>query len=201
MKNTTHRQELIHILQMAYSGEKAAALAYAGHWRSTRNLEERSSIAQIEQDEWEHREIVGKMLEHLNARPQIWREVLMSTIGSTVLVACFLCGWFFPMYFAGLLENQNVDEYSRAAEHAIESGEHHFLDELRKLSSVEQLHEEYFRNKIQEHSWTKFLVHIFRWGAKEKQPLTSLTLSAELAPCTRVRSPLGVGLIVTKPYT
>ena len=118
MKNSAHRQELIHILQMAYSGEKAAALAYAGHWRSARNLEERSSIEQIERDEWEHRKIVGQMLQELDARPQFWRELLMGTIGGTVMVACFISGWFFPMYFAGLLENQNVDEYSRAAMHA-----------------------------------------------------------------------------------
>lgn len=164
MKNDQHRQELIHILQMAYSGEKAAALAYAGHWRSARSLEERHSIAQIERDEWEHRKIVGQMLQELDARPQFWRELLMGTIGGTVMVACFISGWFFPMYFAGLLENQNVDEYSRAAMHAEAAGEEKYIAQLQVLSAVEQLHEEYFRNKVVEHHWTSLLALFFRWG-------------------------------------
>lgn len=164
MKNDQHRQELIHILQMAYSGEKAAALAYAGHWRSAHNLEERCSIAQIERDEWEHRQIVGQMLKELGASPQLWRELVMSTIGGTVLIACFLSGWFFPMYFAGLLENQNVDEYSRAATHAKSSGEEKYVEQLKVLSAVEQLHEEYFRNKVLAHNWTDLLALFFKWG-------------------------------------
>ncbi len=165
MKNDQHRQELIHILQMAYSGEKAAALAYAGHWRSARSLEERHSIAQIERDEWEHRKIVGQMLHELDARPQFWRDLLMGTIGGIVMVACFISGWFFPMYFAGLLENQNVDEYSRAAMHAKAAGEEKYIAQLQILSAVEQLHEEYFRNKVVEHHWTNLLALFFRWGA------------------------------------
>ncbi|MBX9568800.1 MAG: ferritin-like domain-containing protein [Candidatus Obscuribacterales bacterium] len=180
MKNSAHRQELIHILQMAYSGEKAAALAYAGHWRSARNLEERSSIEQIERDEWEHREIVGKMLDELGARPQIWREVLMSTIGSAVLLACFISGWFFPMYFAGLLENQNVDEYARAAEHAKAAGEEQLIGELEILSGVEQLHEAYFRNKVEEHRWTSLIAFVFRWGAKPTVQTRPGTVSRNL---------------------
>jgi hypothetical protein len=38
------RSKLVHLLQMAYSGEKAAAYAYAGHWRSVRKPAERTMI-------------------------------------------------------------------------------------------------------------------------------------------------------------
>ena len=182
MKYPQHRQELIHILQMAYSGEKAAALAYAGHWRSARSLEERSSIAQIERDEWEHRKIVGEMLEQLGARPKWWRELLMSTIGGTVLVACFISGWFFPMYFAGLLENQNVDEYARAAAHARCAGEEQFIPLLRELSSVEQLHEEYFRTKVTKHNWTSWISMIFRWAAPDERAVKHPIAQSSVVP-------------------
>jgi hypothetical protein len=45
------RHRLIRLLQLAYSGEKAAALAYQGHSRSVRDPEEKAMIAKIERDE------------------------------------------------------------------------------------------------------------------------------------------------------
>jgi len=38
------RHRLVRLLQLAYSGEKAAALAYQGHSRSVRDLEEKAMI-------------------------------------------------------------------------------------------------------------------------------------------------------------
>ncbi|HEU5240253.1 MAG TPA: hypothetical protein VFU37_24170 [Pyrinomonadaceae bacterium] len=67
------RQNLIAILQLAYSGELAAAYAYRGHWHSLRRKDERESVRNIENDEWRHRKFVGEMLkslERLSARPQ-----------------------------------------------------------------------------------------------------------------------------------
>ena len=113
-----HRSALIHVLHMAYSGEKAAAYAYNAHWKSLKKLDERASIQRIENEELEHREIVGKMLAFLSAKPQPWRELMMTMIGRTVGTACFLIGWFLPMYFAGRLESSNVKEYDFAADHA-----------------------------------------------------------------------------------
>jgi demethoxyubiquinone hydroxylase (CLK1/Coq7/Cat5 family) len=72
---------LVRQLQLAYSGELAAACAYAGHWRSVRDPEERSSIRRIEEEEWHHRQLVGGMLQSLGARPVRWREVRAWLIG------------------------------------------------------------------------------------------------------------------------
>lgn len=185
MNKKEHRAKLIKILQMAYSGELAAALAYAGHWRSSARLEERSSIWQIERDEWEHRKLVGEMLAELGAQPSKWREILMGTIGSVIFFACFISGWFFPMYFAGLLENSNVDEYSVAAEHARQAELSELIDQLLLLAKVERLHEEYFENKIANKHMTKLLVPFFGWGNAHKIPnelvQTGLTKVADLA--------------------
>jgi len=63
MTNEDHnRARLIAILQLAYSGELAAAHAYRGHWRSVSDEDERQSIKSIEEDEWRHRALVGEML-------------------------------------------------------------------------------------------------------------------------------------------
>ena len=56
------RAQLITVLQMAYSGERAAGYAYRGHWHSVRDSEERARIKQIEDEEWHHRKLVGEML-------------------------------------------------------------------------------------------------------------------------------------------
>jgi rubrerythrin len=64
VKNTA---PLIGLLQLAYSGELAAAYAYRGHWKSVSDPEERHRIEEIEQDEWHHRKLVGEMLANLKA--------------------------------------------------------------------------------------------------------------------------------------
>jgi len=62
-----NRQNLIALLQLAYSGERAAAYAYRGHWHSVTNCGEREAIRK--DDEWRHRKLVGEMLAGLGARP------------------------------------------------------------------------------------------------------------------------------------
>ena len=69
------RRRLIAILQLAYSGERAAAYAYNGHWKAVGELEDKARIRKIEDEEWHHRRLVGGMLAALEAAPNRWREV------------------------------------------------------------------------------------------------------------------------------
>ena len=69
------REKLIALLQLAYSGELAAAHAYRGHWHSVHQTVERQSIRKIEEDEWRHRKLVGEMLAGLGAGPSKRREI------------------------------------------------------------------------------------------------------------------------------
>lgn len=164
MDAVAHRKELIHILQMAYSGELAAAFAYAGHWRSLRQAKQKQDIRKIENDEWIHRARVGTMLEELQGKPQIWREIMMASIGITAFLGCFASGWFLPMYFAGRLENDNTKEYFTAAYHAQSLGLAQMNVDLLELSQVELEHEAFFRQIVQGHSWLPFMVRFFKWG-------------------------------------
>lgn len=138
------KDKLAQILLAAYSGEKAAALAYQGHWRSVKNPNERARIQSIELEEWEHRRIVGEMLRELGSKPSKVREFIFETIGSTLKMLCPISGWFLPMYFAGLLESQNIKEYMQAAHFAQKVGEVLMAEKLLKMAEVEREHETYF---------------------------------------------------------
>jgi rubrerythrin len=158
------KAKLIRILQNAYSGELAAAYAYRGHWKSLKESAERERIKQIEAEEWTHRENVGRWLAELNDRPRKAREVVFWTIGRTLGLTCFVSGWFFPMYFAGRLESQNVQEYIDAAEFASELKMQTCFDEMMQMSRVEQEHEDFFRQTVSQHRLLPITKKCFRWG-------------------------------------
>ncbi|HET8715124.1 MAG TPA: demethoxyubiquinone hydroxylase family protein, partial [Holophagaceae bacterium] len=109
---------LTSILQRAYSGELAAALAYRGHWISLKHDREIAEIQRIEQEEWHHRRRLGAMLADLGSRPRLGLDAFQAAVGAVILIGCNMVGWFIPMYFAGRLESQNDREYEEAAVHA-----------------------------------------------------------------------------------
>ena len=101
MVQKPYHVKLVEILQLAYSGERAAAYAYRGHWHSVSNPEERQGIRKIEEEELHHRRLVGEILSTLGSGPDPWREVRASIIGRTLQALCHVAGWLLPMYGAG----------------------------------------------------------------------------------------------------
>ena len=159
------RQNLICILQNAYSGELAAAYAYRGHWRSLKkSAAEREKIKQIEAEEWTHRREVRKWLEVLEAKPRKVKEAMLWIIGRSLGTACYVSGWFFPMYFAGRLESGNVKEYEDAAAFAKELEMPHCFIELMEMARVEQEHEDFFRAVVAKHRLLPIARRFFRWS-------------------------------------
>src|SRR5438046_1145428 len=144
--------KLIALLQLAYSGERAAAYAYRGHWQSVSDEHERDSIRAIEEDEWRHRRLVGEMLAGLGAEPNNHREVRATIIGRVLGLLCHLTGWLAPMYGAGKLESRNIREYETAARFARDCGRPDLIDCLLEMAEVEWDHEFYFRSRVLEHS-------------------------------------------------
>ena len=145
-------KNLIALLQLAYSAERAAAYAYRGHWHSVVDADERLRIKQIEDEEWHHRELVGEMLAGLGAPPSRQREIRALMIGRSLGFLCHLMGWFAPMYGAGRLESRNVREYETAARYARDCGRGDFTDCLLTMAEVEWEHEYYFRSRVLLHS-------------------------------------------------
>ena len=158
------RQELIRILQGAYSGELAAGHAYRGHWKSVHKADERAAIQKIECEEWVHRRRVGEMLASLGARPRKLREVKMWVIGRVIGLSCHVIGWFVPMYFAGRLESGNVVEYEDAALHAAALGMTEFEADLLLMAGVEKEHEMFFLRVVTGHRLLPVAQSIFKWG-------------------------------------
>jgi hypothetical protein len=157
---------LVRILQEAYSGELAAALAYHGHWKSVRNRSEKEMIRRIEAEEWDHRERVGKMLAALGQKPVRGKEIKRGIIGRVIAIGCHLVGWFIPMYFAGRLEGQNICAYDIAAIHANALGMEEFERELLDMESVEEGHEEFFLGLVVSHPMFPMMRRLFGWGGK-----------------------------------
>ena len=144
-------EKLIAILQLAYSGELAAAYAYRGHWHSVSAPDERAAIRQIEEDELRHRQLVGEMLAGLGSGPNPRRELRATVIGRTLQFLCHVTGWLAPMYGAGKLESRNVREYETAARYARDCGATEFIDCLLEMAEVEWDHEHYFRSCVLKH--------------------------------------------------
>lgn len=164
MAEIAAKLDLIRILQNAYSGEIAAAYAYRGHWKSLKNSPEKERIKQIEEEEWDHRRRVGEWLAKLGAGPRPLREKIFWTIGRTLGLACYISGWFMPMYFAGRLESQNSVEYEDAAVFARELGMHDCVEDLLEMARVEAEHEIFFREVVTGHPLLPIMKRVFGWS-------------------------------------
>jgi rubrerythrin len=148
MAEDDRSQNLIALLQLAYSAERAAAYAYRGHWHSVFDEDERIRIRQIEDEEWHHRKLVGEMLESLRAQPSRQREIRACVIGRVLGLLCHVMGWLAPMYGAGRLESRNIGEYETAARYARDCDREDLIDCLLTMAEVEWEHEKYFRSRV-----------------------------------------------------
>jgi len=159
-----NRKRLINILQLAYSGERAAGYAYRGHWQSVSDPNEKARIKTIEDEEWHHRELVGEMLATLNAAPNKWREIRATIIGHTIGVICHLSFWFVAMYGAGKLESGNVCEYFVMMHyfHSLGIRDHDAI--LYEMGMKEKEHEAYFLDQIKDSRLLPFFERVFSWG-------------------------------------
>jgi rubrerythrin len=145
-------RKLIAILQLAYSGELAAAYAYRGHWHSVVDEDERVRSREIENEEWHHRKLVGEMVRCIGAIPSTRREIRANIVGRTLGFLCHFTGYLAPMYGAGRLESRNIREYEIAARCARGCGHDELVDCLLTMAEVEWDHEKYFRSRVLLHT-------------------------------------------------
>jgi len=155
--NQSNCDKLIEILQLAYSGERAAGYAYHGHWKSVSDRDEQTRIKTIEEEEWHHRRLLGEMLLSLGAEPNKRREIRATIIGRSLAILCHLAIWFVPMYGAGKLESRNIVEYENAARYARDCGRLDLIDCLLTMAEVEWEHEKYFRERVKSSRWLRLL--------------------------------------------
>ena len=160
------REKLIKLLQKAYSGERAAALAYNGHRKSLKDGNEIAAIRKIENDEWLHRQKLGEILEELSAEPLFLREKVFFLIGRGIGIICHFCGRFCAAFFAGILESKNVDEYRQALIYAKEIGLEKYFEDFIEMRKTEAEHEFVLREMIKDDWFFSAFSFVFRWGNK-----------------------------------
>ncbi len=148
MSQADARDALIRRLRLAYSGELAAAVAYAGHWRTLRDPDQRANVQRIRAEELAHRARVGEMLAELGARPHRLRDALMALVGLAIAISCFVGGWTVPMVGAGRIERVNIREYEDAARRAVAAGLPEYAEEFLHMAEVEWDHERYFHDLV-----------------------------------------------------
>jgi hypothetical protein len=156
------RKRLIRLLQRAHAGERAAALAYRGHWKSAADPAERAQILRIEEEEWHHRDLLRQMLAGLEAAPSGPREALALCVGSVLGPLCHVSGWLLPMYVAALLETQNVREYETAAALARLADRVDLAPCLLDMARVEVEHEAFFHGRVAGHRLGRLLPGVLR---------------------------------------
>lgn len=156
------KTKLIKLLQKAYSGERAAALAYNGHWKSLKDEKEIRIVRRIEQDEWRHREQIKRMLDEMSARPLFFREIIFYLIGRFIGIVCHFCGKFCAAFFAAILESKNVRDYSIALKYCEETGLDIFFEDLREMEKAEAEHEVLLREMIRDNWFFPLFATVFR---------------------------------------
>jgi len=156
------RVQLCFLLQLAYSGERGAALAYVGHAASLRDPRERTEVRRILRDEVRHRLVLRSMMAELGCAPDPRRERKLDRVGKAISLFCRVGGYFFPMYGAARLENQNIGEYEHAARLAVCAGQMPLADQLLELAEVEWDHELFFRSCASRHPLWRVMS---RWPA------------------------------------
>lgn len=160
-------KKLVKLLQKAYSAEKAASFAYQGHAQSVRDPEEKRIIRQIEQDEWEHRREVLKIMQTYEIPVSKYNEIKFYLLGKIISFSCHIIGWFMPYFFAGKLESGNVCEYFKMMHYFHELGIVEHNEILYEMGIKEKEHEVYFLTKIKNKKMLPFFEKLFGWGMQK----------------------------------
>lgn len=167
MKNLkTANRALYESLRKAYSAERAASFAYVGHAAALREPGAKAAIKKIEDDEWDHRREVLKIMERWNVPISRWYDIKFWWIGKFIGLSCHVIGRFMPYFFAGKLESGNVCEYFIMLKQFRELGIQEHDNVLYEMGVREKEHEVYFQKVIEKEPWLPLFERVFNWGAE-----------------------------------
>jgi len=155
---------LVKLLRLAHSAERAAAFAYIGHAGSVKDPAEKHALAEIEADEWGHRQSVLDIMNTYDIPVSRLLEVRFFIIGKLISLSCYIIGWFMPYYFAGRLESGNVCEYFIMQQYFHELGITDHDELLYEMGVKEKEHEQYFLDGIENKRLLPVFQKMFSWG-------------------------------------
>lgn len=132
------------MLQLTYASERGAAIAYNGHARAVASDEDRAVVAQIEKDEWHHRERLLTVMQGRGVRRLGWLDWVFFFVGTTVSFGC----QFWPEWASALgaswFEVNGVSEYRRLASLARWAGQDDLVPLFDEMADQEQVHRDIF---------------------------------------------------------
>lgn len=155
---------LVKLLQTAYSAERAAAFAYIGHAASLRDPAAKAAVKQIEDDEWQHRENVLRIMRQYDIPISRSYELRFYVIGRIISASCHVIGQFMPFFFAGKLESGNVCEYFVMMRYFHSLGIHEHDAVLYEMGIKEKEHEVYFLEQVKTSRLLPLFQRLFGWG-------------------------------------
>ena len=155
---------LVDSLRKAYSAEKAASFAYIGHAGSLKDTSEIIAVKQIEQDEWDHRENVLKIMQKYDISVSEFYEIKYHILGKIIGYSCYVIGRFMPFFFAGKLESGNVCEYFIMLQYFHSLGITEHDEVLYQMGIKEKEHEVYFLETVKDTKWLPIFERLFSWG-------------------------------------
>jgi rubrerythrin len=141
-------KELIKALQKAHAGEMAAYYAYEGHWKASKNEQERMEILNIQLEEASHILTIRKFLKSLGADSSIWRDFIFIYIGKLAGALCFVSGWRNAMFGARFMETLGTQGYRELALMAAENDRVLMAVKFQSMAKQEEAHERYFKEKL-----------------------------------------------------
>ena len=156
---------LVKLLQTAHSAERAAAFAYIGHAASLRDPAAKAAVKQIEDDEWQHRENVLRIMRQYDIPISRSYELRFYVIGRIISASCHVIGQFMPFFFAGKLESGNVCEYFVMMRYFHSLGIHEHDAVLYEMGIKEKEHEVYFLEQVKTSRLLPLFQRLFGWGS------------------------------------
>ena len=139
------------MLQLTYASERGAATAYQGHAKAVRDPEHQAIIAQIEADEWHHRERLLVLMEARGVGPLGWLDLVFLGVGSCIGFGCGIWPEWASALGASWFEVNGVSEYRRLALLAGYAKRPELIPMFEEMAEQERDHRDAFRRLARGH--------------------------------------------------
>lgn len=143
---SSNTNKLIKLLKQAHAIEIGAYYAYKGHWKSSKNIEEKKKIQEIQNDELLHRKLIELWLFGMGSKPSVFLDIIFYIIGNSISISCFVLGRRLSAWGARIMETIGSKVYINLSLAALKTPEYEIASSLLNMAKTEREHEEFFRS-------------------------------------------------------
>jgi len=161
---------LIWQLKKAHAIEIGAYQAYKGHADSTKDDLIKRKIKAIQHDEFVHRMEVGAMLHDLGEKSNVFLDIILWCIGSSISAACHVMGARAAAWGAKIMEIMGSSVYWKLARTATDSGHQELHAKFCEMARTEEEHEKYFAKLFAPQCTCRYLIYLNGNKSREANP-------------------------------